>query len=203
MGKINTVILDIGRVLVEFDWKGYLARQGFSVETQEEIGALMFESPLWKERDRGHKNEEDYCLMFIEQAPHLEKEICKVFEDIVKIVAVYPFAKDWVKSIKNRVEHVYLLSNYSKASFEHDREMFGFMEHVDGGVISYQVESVKPEPAIYKALIEKYGINPEEAVFLDDVEENLEAAREWGIQTIHVTSHEVAVQELDKLIGNE
>lgn len=201
MGKINTVILDIGRVLVEFDWKSYLSRQGFSKEIQEELGNLIFDNPLWKERDRGDKDEEECRLMFIKTAPHLEKEINKVFEDIVNIVEVYPFSKEWVKSIKKRVDKVYLLSNYSKASFENDKKKFDFMEYVDGGVISYEVKAVKPESTIYKKLIDKYGINPKEAVFLDDVEENLDGARKFGMETIHVISHEVAVKELDKLIG--
>lgn len=194
--KITTVILDIGKVLVEFDWKTYIKNLGFSEEINYELGETIFNNPKWKERDRGDKLESQYEEMFISMAPHLEKEIREIFKNIVNIVEVYPFATEWVQSIKQQGMKIYLLSNYSKTSFEHDKRKFEFMKYVDGGIISYEVNYVKPEKEIYKALIDKYGINPQEAVFLDDVKENIKMAQELGINTIHVTSHQEAVKEL-------
>lgn len=199
MKKITTVILDIGKVLVEFDWKSYIANCGYTDEINEELGNIIFNNPKWKERDRGHREEIEYQEMFISMAPHLEKEIKEIFKNIINIVEVYSFSTEWVKSLKDQGLKVYLLSNYSKASFENDLSKFDFINYVDGGVISYEVKYVKPEIEIYQKLLNKYSINPNEAVFLDDVIENLETARILGIETIHVTSHEAAIKGLAKL----
>lgn len=199
MSEINTVILDIGKVLVEFDWESYIEKLGYSKEMNTALGECIFKSYLWKERDRGDKTEEEYIELFINQRPDLEKEIRKAFENITDIVEEYAYSKNFVISLKEQVDKVYLLSNYSKRSFESDSKRFSFLPYVDGGVISYEVEVVKPEKEIYHKLIEKYNIQPENAVFLDDVEENLEGARAFGIKTIHVTSYEDAINGLEKL----
>lgn len=199
MKEVTTVIFDIGKVLVEFNWQSYIKSFGYPDTINEELGKTIFESPKWKERDRGDRAEEEYKEMFISEAPHLKNEIIALFENIVNIVEPYSFSEEWVKAIKKQGKKVYLLSNYSKTSYEHDMLKFDFLKHVDGGVISYEVNHVKPEVEIYQYLIEKYHINPLEAVFLDDVIENLETARSIGIRTIHVTSHETALEELEKL----
>lgn len=202
MKNITTVILDIGKVLVEFDWQSYIKSFNYSETVNEELGKLIFLSPIWKERDRGDKTEEEYKELIISQAPHLEKEIQMLFSKIVDIVEVYPFSYDWIQSLKEQGKKVYLLSNYSKVSFEHDISKFDFLKLVDGKVISYEVNHVKPELEIYEILLKKYNINPWEAVFLDDVEENLESAKVLGINTIHVTSHAKALEAL-KILGIE
>jgi putative hydrolase of the HAD superfamily len=73
------------------------------------------------------------------------------------------------------------------------------MNYVDGGVISYEVKAIKPEPVIYQTLIDNYGINPTEAVFLDDLLINLEGAKPFGFHTIQVKNHEQTLEELRRL----
>jgi putative hydrolase of the HAD superfamily len=94
---------------------------------------------------------------------------------------------------------VYLLSNYGRTNFAHAKEQFKFIPLVDGGVISYEVKYIKPEPEIYQILMDKYNINPEEAVFLDDNQANLEAAKVFGFHTIQVTEFDRALEDLRKL----
>ena len=62
------------------------------------------------------------------------------------------------------------------------------MQYADGALISYEVKLVKPDRAIYEALCTRFGIVPENAVFLDDRPENTEAARAFGMQAITVES---------------
>jgi putative hydrolase of the HAD superfamily len=70
---------------------------------------------------------------------------------------------------------------------------------VDGQVISYEIHYVKPEPEIYEELIRKYNINPIQAVFLDDLPENLEGAKPFGFHTIQVKTYEQILEALRKL----
>ena len=70
---------------------------------------------------------------------------------------------------------------------------------MDGGVISYETGFVKPEAGIYKAIIHKYDIKPQEAVFLDDVEANVLAASALGFHTIHFKNLDQAIEELKHL----
>lgn len=59
----------------------------------------------------------------------------------------------------------------------------------------------KPDPKIYKMVIEKLGIAPEEMVFVDDLSRNIEAARKLGMHAIHFQKRDEVIAELQKLLG--
>jgi putative hydrolase of the HAD superfamily len=73
-----------------------------------------------------------------------------------------------------------------------------FLSYMDGGLLSCDYQVIKPDPAFYQILIDKYDLVPSECVFLDDLEANLETAQKLGIHTILVKSHEQAKAELDR-----
>ena len=64
-------------------------------------------------------------------------------------------------------------------------------------VVSYEVHMLKPEPGIYEYILKKYSLVPEECLFYDDRQENVDAAIRMGIQSVQVTSEEMLVKELE------
>ena len=75
-----------------------------------------------------------------------------------------------------------------------------FLPEMDGGLFSCDVHRVKPDPAFYHLLIDKYDLEPARCVFIDDLAANLEPARELGIRTILFQSQDQAEQDLDRLL---
>lgn len=203
MGRIRTVVFDIGKVLADFVWREYLVSLGYEPKVQEILANAIFLDPMWNERDRGAYPEEYYVEAFKKNAPGYEKQIEEVFAGIQDAVVEYPFSVDWVRSIKKQGYQVLLLSNYAEVSFRYARERFESLGLADGGVISYEEKVVKPDKRIYEILLERYHLIAEETLFLDDLEANVKAAEALGIHTIHVTSHENAVQELKERFGIE
>ena len=67
-------------------------------------------------------------------------------------------------------------------------------------VISYEIKHIKPEKEIYEELIRRYGIVPEEAVFIDDLPGNIEAAKEFGFRTVLFTEKKEADRQLEELL---
>lgn len=72
----------------------------------------------------------------------------------------------------------------------------------DAMIISAEVGMAKPDPRIYQLALEKLGVAASESVFLDDFPENVEGARAVGMQAIHFTQPEQALQELKQLLAN-
>lgn len=196
---INTIILDIGNVLARFGWREYFENCGYDEETMQGVINATVMSKFWKEWDRGSREETEIIEQCINHAPQYEKEIKAYFDTILTLVQEYDYTEEFVKRLKENGYKLYLLSNYNKWHFENDSKRFQFMNYVDGGIISYQVQHVKPEPEIYEALIRKYDIKPEEAVFMDDLQENLDGAKVFGFHTILVQSHEQTLLDLRKL----
>lgn len=77
-----------------------------------------------------------------------------------------------------------ILSNSFVGARKREQELYGFEDMCDLIVYSHEVGLRKPDKAIYELLCERLGVQPEEVIFLDDVEGHLDAAREFGINAI-------------------
>ena len=197
---IKNIIFDIGNVLVDYCWKEHIARFGFTGETLERIGDALMRSPQWNEIDRGVWSNEELLKAFIQNAPELEKEIQLVFSDLSTLVRERPYSVEWIRSLKKEGYRTYCLSNYSYRVETEAAHALSFLKELDGGILSYKVHQIKPDPKIYQMLMERYGLKAEESVFLDDSPANIETARALGMQGILVTSQEQAVEALDQLL---
>lgn len=75
------------------------------------------------------------------------------------------------------------------------------LDHFDVVVESSRVSLRKPDPAIYRLVCDELGVEPAEAVFLDDLGINLKPARALGITTIKVVDPDEAIAELEGVVG--
>ena len=196
---IKTIVFDIGQVLARFNWRGYMESCGYDEETLDRLSKATVLGSVWGEFDRGALSDEEITRLCCELDTGVSEEIKSFIKNSYKTVQEFPYSVDVINNLKKNGYKVYLLSNYGKTNFEYAKKNFKFIPLADGGVISYEVKHIKPEPEIYKALIDKYDINAEEAVFLDDCIPNLEAAKKFGFHTIHVTDFDKALEDLRKL----
>jgi len=79
---------------------------------------------------------------------------------------------------------IYALSNWSAETYPVTRGRYPFLEWFDGVLISGDVGVAKPDPRIFGALIERFGVVPERSVFIDDVAANVQVAEALGFRTI-------------------
>ncbi|MFR4352006.1 MAG: HAD family hydrolase [Roseburia sp.] len=193
---VKNVILDVGKVLVEWEPDIAFQKLGFDAATSRIVSAATVYSKDWDEVDRSEQSDEALLAKLISNAPEYEREIRLVWENIGFPIRQYDYAKNWILAMKQRGLGVYILSNYSRFAYENTAEALSFLAHVDGAVFSFQVHRIKPEPEIYRALLDQYNLNPQECVFIDDREVNLKAAKAQGIAGIHFTSYEEAIAKL-------
>jgi 2-haloacid dehalogenase len=98
--------------------------------------------------------------------------------------------------LKARGVPIYGVSNWSAETFPQQRERFPFLSWFDDLVISGVEGVIKPDPRIFRILLERNAIAPESAVFIDDVARNAEAAARLGIHGIHFRSPDQLRREL-------
>lgn len=196
---IKNLIFDIGNVLADFRWKEFLQDKGFDEEMIKRIAAASILNPLWCEFDRGAWTEEELIENFVREAPELEKELHLAYDDVHGIVAPRGYAIPWLQELKAKGYRLLYLSNFSRKAEAECSDALDFLPYMDGGVLSYREKLIKPDPAIYQLLLARYGLVPEECVFLDDTLANVEAAEALGIHGIHFITREQAEEELHKL----
>ena len=108
-----------------------------------------------------------------------------------------PGMRALVGELLDRGEHrVYGLTNWSMETFPKARRRFPVLQLIDRYVVSGDVRMVKPDPRIFRLLMDRYGLRPEETLFVDDNEVNVDAARRLGMHGIHFTSAENLRTEL-------
>ena len=196
---IRTIIFDIGNVLTVFGWKNFLHSFGFPPEIEKRVGKATVDNPFWHEFDKGFLSDEEMLEGFIRNDPSVEKELREIYVSLHGIVTKADYAIPWIKALKKAGYQVLVLSNFSDKVRRENGDALDFLEYVDGGILSYKDGVIKPDPAIYSLLLERYGLKPEECVFLDDMQPNLDAAAWFGIHTILFRSYEEAQEELKKL----
>ncbi len=199
---IKNIIFDVGNVLVDFRDLSYMEDLGFSEDVIQLFHKKVVQSSLWVELDRGEIDPASVIAEMIKLVPGYEKEAALFFERLEEIVVSFPYARPWLQELRERGYQIYLLSNYPKNLFEeHEKDgRFTFIDVIHGKVVSAYEKVIKPDPAIYTCLLERYGLVAEESVFLDDRLENIEAARALGIQGIHFTSYEESRKALEALL---
>jgi 2-haloacid dehalogenase len=98
--------------------------------------------------------------------------------------------------VKERGVPLYALTNWSAETFAWQHRRFSFLSWFDGIVVSGAERVIKPDPRIFRILLERYAIAPESAVFVDDSPANAAAAANLGVHGIHFRTPEQLRQEL-------
>ena len=197
---IKTVIFDIGNVLTDFAWQEMYKEKGLAGESYDRVAKATVQSSYWCELDRGVMTFEEVMDKFVSFDKEMEDEIRRVLADTHGIVTGRSYAVPWVCSLKERGLNVYVLSNFSEKIWKDCKDALEFYEYTDGGIISYREHLIKPDPAVYKLLLQRYGLRANECVFIDDLEENIETARTLGINGIVFENYEQAKNELNNIL---
>lgn len=193
---VDTFIFDLGNVLVRYDWKTFLKNSGYTEEAITAIGDAVFLSEDWVDADRGIKSEEEILKAFIDNDPEYEKEIREVFDNMGGVIRKFSYTESWLEHLKKCGYKIYYLSNYSQPLYRKSEKEVAFLKKMDGGYMSWQVKMLKPEPEFYQKLLKDFGINPQKAVFLDDVLENVAEARAQGLHAVHFKNRKEAMELL-------
>lgn len=198
---IDTVIFDIGKVLMGYGWDRYLhSIVGEDAIAYATLEQAIFLSPCWEEHDKGLMTEEEELWDFISNAPDYEPEIRAAYENLGQCTWKLPYADVWVQELKSRGLKVYALSNWPKHIYDQRRHVMTFLDAMDGYDMSYRTHKNKPDPEAFTGLFDRFAIDPARAVFLDDNAGNIEAAKQLGLKGIRFESYEQAKAELEKLI---
>ena len=197
---INTIIFDMGNVLIDFRWRALYEEMGLKGEKLERMAKATTLNPFWNEFDRGVLTDEEMLEGFIKADPGLESELRTFFyERFSGILKAYDYSGQWLKELRDKGYKVLILSNFSEKALRECKDELKYMQEADGAVISCKVKMIKPDEEIYRYLLEKYEVEPSKAVFIDDTAVNIEAAKRLKINGILFENRQQAVYELQKL----
>ena len=192
MSKINTIIFDLGGVLI--DWNPeYVFLDVF--EGDRKKMQWFFDNICtsdWNEnQDAGYpiaKATEDRIILFPEYKNEIEMFYGRWVEMLGGAIdGTVTILKEFVDSKNYKVV---ALSNWSSETFPIALDRFEFLHWFEGIVVSGEEKTRKPFEAIYNLTLERFNIKAENAIFIDDNLRNIEAAKTLGINGILFKSPE-------------
>ena len=197
---IKNVVFDINGVLTNIMSLETVASFDYTL-AEGAVFIKLASSEIWKNYDLGfYKTREsmidDFCRIYPDDAEVIERVLRKPFRYTANEKMV-----SFLVSLKKKY-NVYLLSNVGQQDLERiaDRK---FMTAADGGVFSCMEGCVKPDQKIYEKLIEKYGIVPEETVFIDDGAANVATARKMGFHAVRYITARRTESQVCRIIALE
>ncbi|MDD2972349.1 MAG: HAD family phosphatase [Lachnospiraceae bacterium] len=194
---IKNIVFDVGEVLLGYRWKEMLMEDhGLPEERAEKIGRTVFSNQLWADFDMGTLNMCDVIQGIGKEFPEYQEDLTWFIEHADLMPVKRPEVWKFLPKLREKEYKIYLLSNYSQELFEIHTKGADFLNYIDGKVVSYEIKIAKPDERIYRCLFDRYGLRPEECIFLDDRKENVEAAEKLGMKSIQIMSEEQLIDIL-------
>jgi FMN phosphatase YigB (HAD superfamily) len=185
---IKTVIFDMGKVLIPFDFsRGYRALEKHCNYPAAEIPKRIASTDLVNRFETGLVEPRD----FVEELSRMLDlritygEFCEIWSSIFLPDTLVP--DHLVAGIGERYR-LLVLSNTNALHFAMVRQSYPILRHFHDLVLSYEVKSMKPAPAIYQEAIARAQCRPEECFFVDDIPAYVEGARRQGIDAVQFES---------------
>lgn len=183
--KSEIIVFDIGNVLLEYS-PAFLLKKSLNIDDERYIKGV-FQSPYWIRLDEGTVSIEEAAFKMSIEAGLEEQLVIKLLSSFTDFMPEMP-AISLIESMKEQGKKVYLLSNFQKKAFEQVRLRHEFFQKIDGWLVSSHVNINKPNPDIYRLLMDKFRLEAKKCCFIDDTLENIEAAKKLGFETIHYKS---------------
>jgi FMN phosphatase YigB (HAD superfamily) len=183
----RAVIFDLGRVLVNFDFKrGYRELECLCPYPAAEIPRRLSGCGLVERFETGLIEPRDFVAQF---SKVLDLKIdydhfCRIWSSIFTETLV---PESMLEKLAARYR-LLLLSNTNAIHFEMLRDSHPMLRHFHHLILSYEVKAMKPRPEIFQAAIARAGCPPGECFYTDDIAEYVAAARNQGIDAVQFES---------------
>ena len=180
---VETVVFDVGGVLLDWDPR-HLYRKLFANQAEMEwfLGEVC--SPAWHAPHDLGVSTAASCAELASRHPELSELIwawSSRSEEMIRGVDAESVGV--LSAVRATGLPCYALTNMEAETYPLRLERFPFLGWFDGTVVSGREGVAKPEPAIFRRLLDRFGLTPNTTLMIDDAKENLETANKLGIQT--------------------
>ncbi|MBN8862854.1 MAG: HAD family phosphatase [Sphingobacteriales bacterium] len=200
MSAINTIIFDLGGVLIDWNPRYVFDDNYFESEEKRAYFFNHICTNDWNEEQDAGRSIVTATQELVEKFPEWETAIRDYYgrwTDMLK--SSIPDTVEIFRALRqNDRFKIYALTNWQAGLFDIALVRYDFLHWFDGRVVSGEEKTRKPFPEFYHRLLNRYEVDPAKAVFIDDNLRNVKAAQDLGIDSIHFQSPAQLQQELQQ-----
>lgn len=202
---LKNLILDIGNVICDWNPDGLVASSFADEAERQEALAATIGNADWLALDRGTISLSD-AIERAQARTSLDPDgIAKIYENLCTSLKALPSSMAAMHRANKANVPIYILSNMQAHAWEHLQATFDCWSACSGVVLSCEANFIKPEKEIYEHLCQRFSLEPQSCVFVDDMAENIDAAIAFGMQGVQLTDKHkggVVIDELVELISS-
>lgn len=197
---IRNIIFDFGGVLVDWDPHRLLDNYFGSREKADWFIANICTGEWNAEMDAGKPFAQGIAELSAKH-PEWAHEIQLYFDRWIEMIGgEVPGMLQIVKELKAKGYKLYGLTNWSAETFCQVRHKFEVFDQLDGMLVSGEEKMLKPAPEFFQLLVDRFGINPAESLFIDDNQPNVDGAIAFGINAVRFENAETLRKQLITLL---
>lgn len=210
MGSLTTtkaIVFDFGNVIININIScTFKAFSDLTLKTEAQVRKLFAESEIFKKYETGYFDDEEFrdAIRQTLNYPLLDDEIDSAWNAL--LLDIPQERIDYLENLKYKYP-IYLLSNTNSLHIQKCIKLFksqynipNFRTLFEHAFLSYEMKLWKPDYQIYEEVINHIGCKPEEILFLDDNQDNVDAASDMGIRCIKINPPESFPSILDQII---
>ncbi len=190
MAGINTIIFDLGNVLI--DWNPHHVFNDNYFDTLEKKDYFFSHicTMDWNEEQDAGRSIVEATQELIEKFPDWESAIRDYYGRWTEMLGgpIHESVEIFRQLKESGKYKTYALTNWQAGLFDIALVRYNFLHWFDGRVVSGEEKIRKPSVEFYQRLLDRYSVNPSEAIFIDDNLRNIKAAEAMGIRSIHFQS---------------
>lgn len=198
---IKAIIFDVGGVCLEDNPMVFLGKlEEKAGMSKKELYFLTWDTKEWRLLyQKGLLTEKQLLEVLKKKGMVKEDVLIYIMKNGRKeILRPMPEVLKFIEKLKKRYK-VYALSNVDRESVEYVKKKISIYNVFDDAVLSCEIGMAKPEQEIYKYVLKRFVLKPEECIFIDNRPKNVEGARKVGIKSILFESIEQIKRDLAKL----
>lgn len=179
--KIQAILFDLGKVLVDFNFEtGIQALHGACSISRNRLEEVLWDENWIRRYERGEISTQEFYAYLCETAD-LRMDLAGFRRTWSSVFMPGVIVSDRLLQTLRQNYPLILVSNTNEVHIDFVRANYRFLDYFDHHVLSYEVGSLKPEPEIFQRAIAVSGHSADALFFTDDREENISAAREFGM----------------------
>jgi 2-haloacid dehalogenase len=192
----SVAVFDLGGVLIDWNPR-HLYRKLFEHEADMEHFLENICTTEWNQQQDAGRSFAQACAALKLEHPSNAEMIDAWFERFDEMIAgPITGTVDILSELRERKVSIYALSNWSAETFPFAQRRFEFLQWFRAIFLSAEVRLVKPDPRIFKRFCKTFALRPEQIVYIDDLQHNVEAARRIGMHGIRFSDPASLRQEL-------
>jgi 2-haloacid dehalogenase len=198
--SINTIIFDLGGVLIDWNPRYVFDDNYFETEEKRQFFFNTVCTSDWNEEQDAGRSIVEATQLLVKQFPDWEKPIRDYYGRWTDMLnGPIHETVELFRELKEKDSFkIYALTNWQEGLFDIALVRYNFLHWFDGRVVSGEEKTRKPFPDFYHVLLNRYQVNPSEAIFIDDNLRNVKAAESLGINSIHFESTQQLRQKLEE-----